>query len=140
MTILPPRSLRISPGSAWEQIRSVVEEFPSFEITPTQIEVFGISPVVYVGVGSGRDALVRLHDLLNRGALEFPEPFPYYPHITLAQEVTRDQLDELCQLARQRWADCPARSPFRVEKATFVQATADTRWVDLADCRLAPAR
>jgi 2'-5' RNA ligase len=138
VTILPPRSLKVSPAAAWEQARSVVERFPSFEIVPLEVEVFEARPVVYIAVGAGRAELIRLHELLNVGALECEEPFPYHPHITVAQELTRDRVEELARCARRKWAGCPHEAPFRVESVTFVRATVDNRWIDLFGCDLAP--
>lgn len=136
ITILPPRALEVSPETAWRQIEPVVRGFPVFEITPTEVEVFEASPVIYIGVGAGWTELIRLHELLNTGQLESAEQLPYHPHITVAQELTRDRLEELSEVAQQRWGEYHHRSPFRVDSVTFEQATAGNWWVDLARCSL----
>lgn len=137
VTILPPRPLLVSPEEAWEAIRPLAEAFPSFEIAPAEVEVFEASPVLYIGVGVGRDELLRLHERLNCGCLEFAEPFSYYPHITLAQNLPRRQLEDLFPVAQRRWAEYSGKAPFRIRTVTFVQNTFDNLWVDLAECSLA---
>jgi len=137
VTILPPRPLLVSPEEAWETMRPLAEGFPSFEIAPAEVELFEASPVVYIALGAGRDELLRLHERLNCGCLEFPEPFFYHPHITLAQDLPRQQIEELFPVAQRRWAKYSCKAPFRVRTVTFVQNTSNNLWVDLAECSLA---
>jgi len=68
--------------------------------------------------------------------LEFTEQFAYHPHVTLAQELKPDELDELVAVARARWAELALDKSFRVEKIAFVQNTRRNEWIDLAECAL----
>jgi len=140
LTILPPRPLLAGPEEAWRQIGSRVAEFPSFMIEPKEVEIFDVSCVIYIAIGAGFPELQRLHGCLNTDSLEFPEVFPYYPHITLAQELAPEQITGVWELARRRWAEFPHKQPFPAETATFVQSTARNEWIDLAECRLGKRR
>jgi 2'-5' RNA ligase len=136
ITILPPRPLLVGPEAAWRQICLRVAEFPCFIIQPREVEIFDVIPVIYIAIGAGFPQLQRLHHCLNTDSLEFPEVFPYCPHITLAQELAPEQITEVWELARRRWAECPVKQPFPVETVTFVQNTSRNEWIDLVDCRL----
>jgi 2'-5' RNA ligase len=80
--------------------------------------------------------LRRLHEALNAGALKFQDPFPYHPHITLAQELPRERVPETGELARRRWREYRGPRGFRVEHAVFVQNTLNDCWIDLAEYSL----
>lgn len=137
VTILPARSLRVTPEQAWRLICERLAEFPAFEIEPGGIEVFENTTVAYIAVARGWDELVRMHDALSQGELWFPEPYSYHPHITVAQDFAPDQLWRIAEQARQRWAHFPHVRSFLVDAVTFVQAASDNRWLDLAQCPLA---
>jgi 2'-5' RNA ligase len=79
---------------------------------------------------------MQLHDILNRGRVSFEEPFRFHPHVTLAQNLTSDQVDELSEVARRRWAEYTGSRGFRVETVTFVQNTRWSGWRDLAETTL----
>jgi len=137
VTILPPRALSLPSEEAWRLIRERVTSFPAFEIEPDDVQVFESTTVAYIAVRKGWQQLVELHDALTQGPLWYAEPFPYHPHITVAQDFASDRLWQVAEQARRRWAEFPHRRSFWVDSVTFVQATADNRWLDLAACRLA---
>ncbi len=137
VTILPPRTLSVTPEYAWRRICEQLADFPAFEIEPGDVEVFENTAVAYIAVGKGWQELIRMHAALSQGELWFPEPHPYHPHITVAQDFAPDQLCEIAARARRRWAEFRYPRRFPVDTVTFVQATADNRWLDLAHCRLA---
>ena len=58
-----------------------------FDVELTEIGIFPVTNVVYVEVGEGAAELERMHRAMNTGPLGFKEPFPYHPHVTLAQEI-----------------------------------------------------
>jgi len=136
VTILPPRPLSASPEAAWETIRELARQFAPFEIQLGAIEVFPVSDVIHVAVAQGRDELKKMHDAMNIEGLKFPEEFPYHPHITLAQELKIDEVDELVHVAHQRWEESSDPQIFRAEKIVFVQKTRQNLWVDLGECDL----
>jgi 2'-5' RNA ligase len=136
VTILPPRPISSSTEQSWSVIRNLVPTFSPFEVEMSQVEVFPVSDVIYVNVGRGREQLRQMHDALDINGLRFQEPFGYHPHVTLAQELKPDELDELETVARARWAEFPHSKSFRVEKAVFVQNTRRNEWVNLGECTL----
>ncbi len=137
VTILPARSLSLPPEEAWQLIRDKAEAFPAFEVETGGIEVFENTFVAYVSVRKGWDELLALHDALSQGPLWFAEPYPYHPHITVAQDFDPALLWEIAEKARRLWERFPYSRKFVLDSLTFVQATSDNRWLDLAYCRLA---
>jgi hypothetical protein len=80
-----------------------------------------------------------LHAAMNSGCLTFDEPFAYHPHITLAQEIPGDQASSVRERARQMWEAWDGPRSFLANRATFVQNTLGSCWVDLAEYTLGPA-
>jgi len=136
VTILPPRPVSSSPGAAWDLIRWFAPQFAPFDVELTSVEVFPVSDVIYVNITLGTEQLTQMHAAMNADGLRFSEAFPYHPHVTLAQNLQPDQVDELTHVARARWAECSYAKTFRVDKAVFVQNTRKNGWIDLGECRL----
>lgn len=136
ITVLPPRCVKPPIEEAWAEFREAAGGFQPFTIELTHVEVFQVSDVIYVAAGTGRDQLEHMHQALNHGHMEYQEPFHYHPHVTLAQNLTSDQVDELSVVARQRWAEYTGDRTFRVEALTFVQNMGGNRWLDLAAVEL----
>ncbi len=132
VTILPPRSLSATPQAAIEAVRSRIHEFAPFEHEAAQVELFSETDVVYLRLGRGRQELLQMHQAMNVGPLAYKEPYPYHPHITLAQDLTHEQSIELGELARRRWSEYPYQRMFTVESLAFVQNSARKLWFDLA--------
>jgi 2'-5' RNA ligase len=139
VTILPPRPIVTSPKEAWEVIQRIAPQFPPFEVELESVEVFPVSDVIYIKLSAGIEDLQRMHKALNINGLSYQEPFPYHPHITLAQDLRTDELDELASVARARWAEFSFSKKFRVEKVVFVQNTRLGEWLDLGECSLGHA-
>ena len=135
-TILPPRPLTSSPETAWEAIRGLAPQFAPFEIELSSVHVFPVSDVIYISISGGSAELKRLHEAMNVDGLKSKEPFAYHPHLTLAQDLKPDEVDELTRVARARWAEYPFARSFRGEKVVFVQNTRRNEWVDLGECQL----
>jgi len=136
VTILPPRPISSSPGAAWDLVRWFAPQFAPFEVELTGVEVFPVSDVIYVNIGRGSEELAKLHATLDVNGLRYPDAFPYHPHVTLAQNLQPDQVDELKHVARDRWAECTIPKTFLVDKVVFVQNTRRNEWIDLGECRL----
>jgi 2'-5' RNA ligase len=132
VTILPPRPLEITPEQAWSYIQSRIQEVPPFEVELTRVEIFDVTQVIYLAIGAGSEELKRLHALANTGPVAFAEPFPYHPHITLAQQLPPEEVAKAYEVAVRRWAECPYERRFSVETITFVQNSDENRWIDLA--------
>lgn len=132
VTLVPPRPLPVPPEAAFRQVCEAVEDLPAFELQATELNVFPVTNVVYIEIGLGRQTLMDLHERLNRDAWSFDEPFLFHPHITLAQELPPDRVEEAATLARKRWDAYPYSRIFPVDTVTFVQGLAGNRWIDLA--------
>jgi 2'-5' RNA ligase len=136
VTVLPPRPLQAKAEAAWRQVREASAGFQPFEIALGAVEVFPVSDVIHIGLSAGGGQLRAMHNQLNRGCLAYPEPFAYHPHVTLAQELKPDQVDEFREVARRRWAEFTSGRAFRAERVTFVQNSRRNVWVDLGECHL----
>jgi 2'-5' RNA ligase len=77
----------------------------------------------------------ELHDRLNRGGLEFKEPWPYMPHLTIVKMDTVEEASKVVEIARQRWKTYKDARSVRIESLTLVKGTGE-RWVDLANVSL----
>lgn len=133
ITVLPPRPLSIGmPDSAWRELNDSLNGFPPFRVELSSIEVFHGTNVIYLAVGAGFRELEGMHQALNRGPLQFVEPYEYHPHVTLAQELSPEQVEAAAARARSRWRDFPYSHSFTVDHLTFVQNTKENRWEDLA--------
>jgi 2'-5' RNA ligase len=136
VTILPPRPLCASPKMTWDFIREMARQFTPFEIALGAVDVFPVSDVIYINITTGSEVLKPMHDALNGNGLRRQEQFQYHPHVTLAQDLKSDEVDELVTVARTRWEECPFAKTFRAEKLYFVQNTRCKEWIDLGECSL----
>jgi len=136
VSILPPRPLTASPAEAADQIRASLMPFAPFELDMPKIGVFEQTSVIFCEVGQGREELIELHDVMNKGALAYDEPFEYHPHITLAQGFEPQLLREMYELALRRWNEEAPAPRVLIENVTFVQNTAGNVWIDLDECEL----
>jgi 2'-5' RNA ligase len=136
VSLLPPRPLAVDWRLASDQARALADRWVPFEIELTGIAVFPVTDVIYIELGTGAAELRRMHGALNAGLLKFQDPFPYHPHITLAQELPSELAPSAGELARRRWREYPGHRGFRVEQAVFVQNTLNNCWIDLAEYTL----
>ena len=138
VTVLPPRPLSGTIEEAIETIRTRLPEFSPFEIEAGEVVIFPVSDVVYLSIREGSERLRQMHPAFNAPPLEFKEGFPFHPHITLAQNLTHEQAEELATVAKSRWAHYPYPRVFTVESLAFVQSTDKNLWVDLEHFQLEP--
>ena len=136
VTILPPRPVSGDLGEVVEHARTLVTGFAPFDILAGDVAMFPSTDVIYIGIQQGEAELRELYRALNRGPLAFQEPFPYHPHITLAQDLPPDRVQQLYALACNRWAGFSHSRRIRAERACFVQSTVECTWVDLAEFKL----
>lgn len=135
VTVLPPRPVVASPQQVLEKLRQIVPSFAPFRVEIIGVEIFPVTNVVYGEVGEGREELLEMHDRLNRDVLQYDEPFKYHPHITLAQNLSPEEVEHTYKLALATWRELPYRS-FTVDTLWWVQNTLENRWLDLADYEL----
>lgn len=136
VTILPPRPLSADGDIAGDSLRPRIKSYAPFTIEINDIDVFAVTAVVFAEIGIGRADLRRIHGELNSGLVHYQEPFPYHPHITLAQNVEEAVVPEVYQLARRRWQEARLPKRFIVDKMHFVQNTVRNRWIDLMSYEL----
>jgi 2'-5' RNA ligase len=133
VTVLPPRPLACGlPETAWNDLNDALNGIPPFRVDLGSIEVFEDTNVIYLSIGAGYRELEQMHAALNHGPLQFAEPYEYHPHVTLAQQLSKDQVEVAAALARRRWREFPYSHSFTVDRLTFVQNTEENRWADLA--------
>ena len=140
VTILPPRPLLGFSGEtsdqaiaeAMEQLRVRLQEFPPFKVDFGEIEIFEGTQVIYVSIQNGFTELERMHAALNTGRVAFQEPYPYHPHVTIAQELAREDVHNAAQFARWRWSEFKHARSAWIDRLTFVQNTLENCWTDLA--------
>ncbi len=136
VSVLPPRPLNVDWQRASAHARAVLEACPPFEVELSEVHSFPVTGVIYLAVSAGAAELQRLHRTMCKGPLFFDEPFPYCPHVTLAQEIPQDRARETEEIARRSWMEFRGDRRFRVERAVFVQNTVQDHWVDLAEYEL----
>jgi 2'-5' RNA ligase len=140
VTILPPRPLLKYSGEgsgqaaaeAMEQLRMGLQEFPPFKVDLGEIEIFEGTQVIYVSIQNGFAELERMHSALNTGRVAFQEPYPYHPHVTIAQELASEDVHNAAQFARWRWSEFKHSRSVWIDRLTFVQNTLENYWTDLA--------
>jgi 2'-5' RNA ligase len=131
VTVLQPRPISSDASAVCEGIREWVSEIQAFEIGTSSVEVFENTGVIYLALDSGGSILERMHRGLNANGAKFPEPFPFHPHITLAQGVAEADWTRVLERAKALWSDYAGARSFRVDRFHFVQNTAVNLWIDL---------
>jgi 2'-5' RNA ligase len=110
-----------------------------FEITMGDVESFvPATPTVFIRVAYGAYRMRELHDHINRNGLEFCEPWPYMPHLTIVKADTCDEAQRIVSLARERWEHFEGRRKILIDSITFVKGNGE-RWVDLVPVPLGKA-
>jgi 2'-5' RNA ligase len=135
VTVLPPRLLA-QPQAAADQALQGSAMFAPFELELGRIAIFQATDVIYLELARGASELREMYRSLNGGELAYKEPFPYHPHVTLAQGLLPEHVELLHQTAVRRWAEFAHARSFRAERVTFVESTDCISWVDLAECSL----
>ena len=133
LTVLPPRVLGTPVEQLSARLTDVASRLAPFEVELGEVEVFASTGVVYLGLASGSEPVRHLHQKLNGGALEFPEPYAFHPHVTLAQDVPADTEHLVEMLARLRWAQYDGPRSFRVESLSLVENISLGRWDTLSE-------
>jgi 2'-5' RNA ligase len=136
VTILPPRPLYYDLADTVQKITDDIKGVAPFRIDLGQIEIFEASRVIYLGLARGASELRRLYRALNCGCLTYAEPFPYHPHITIAQDLLREDAAKTARLAEEKWEKYPGPRDFTVSALSLVQHVAPSIWADVAAIQL----
>ncbi len=133
LTILPPRPLDGTEGSALEILERICGEQEPFHVTLGSVETFvPVTPTIFIGVDAAASQMTDLHRKLNTEVLRFQEEWPYIPHLTIAKMTTEQQAREAFEIAHERWDQYQGSRRVLLEKLTFVREDAQNCWVDLA--------
>ncbi len=133
VTLLPPRLLRANCSTLIQELEKRSRLLPPFQVTLGEIEYFETTRVIYISIERGWKQILESHELLAEGLFAFEEYYPFHPHMTLAQDVRGDTFEEVLDLARRRWQDCPYSRSFEVRNLTFVQNVDPNRWDTLSE-------
>jgi len=136
VSLLPPRPLAVDWAVASNQVANILRDWAPFEVELTGVRTFAVTDVIYLELGSGASELRRVHQAMNTGPLEFQEPFVYHPHITLAQELPHEKVEDTGEMARRLWEEYTGPRSFSADLATFVQNSLGNAWIDLAEYSL----
>lgn len=131
LSLLPPRPLNVSSAEAESQIHSSSRTTRPFVVRIDSVAVFPKTSVVYLELSAGMHELSSLHDRLAVGAFEFDEPFPFHPHITLAQNFEAETVRERFELAKRKWQEYTGPREFLLDRLVFVQNSSTNCWTDL---------
>jgi 2'-5' RNA ligase len=93
--------------------------------------VFPRTSVIYLEIEAGYSQLEDLHRQLATDALSFDEPFPFHPHITLAQNFEIGTVEERVKQAQLQWDAYLGPREFLLDRVVFVQNSANNCWIDL---------
>jgi len=124
VTLLPPTAMRSDALPAVEEhLLEVARRHEPFVMHLRGSGTFRpISPVVFVPLVQGIGECERLEAQVRTGPLLRDVSFPYHPHVTVAHEVSEEQLD----LAFEELAGYDAR--FRVWGFTMFEKGRDNVW------------
>ena len=149
VSLLPPRPISSSQTDAWKQIARMSNQTERFRIELGDVQIFPETSVIYIGLAKGSEQLFQVHHKLNQDTLHNKEPFPYHPHITLAQKFPSKDLPRLREIATSEWKNCRLTRGFDVDVITFVQnlqlpgfdqhGQPENQWIDLDSCSLSAA-
>lgn len=132
VTLLTPRPLAHPTWALIDELRRETAKLSSFEVELSELEVFPVTNVIYVSIGRGRREIVEMHDRLARDMFSHKEPYPFHPHITLAQEIPEDSVNEVFARACARWEAWNKPRAFSVDELVFVRNVNMRGWEDLS--------
>lgn len=97
VTLLPPTAV---PGVGLAEIEAhlagVAARHPRFPIELTRVGTFRpVSPVQFLEVTTGAGECAALAASVRSGPLACDLAFPYHPHVTIAQQVSDEALNDI---------------------------------------------
>jgi 2'-5' RNA ligase len=132
VTILPPRPLNGTEQEAMAVLSEVCRAAVPFDIAMGDVETFiPVTATVFLRVARAAYRMRELHEKLNRGCLQFHEPWPYMPHLTIVKMDTVEEAQKVVEVARARWRAYRDTRSIRIGALTLVKGSGE-RWLDLA--------
>jgi 2'-5' RNA ligase len=137
ITVLPPRPLQGTEEEAVAMLRELGARTAPFHVELGEVASFlPITPTVFLRVCHAGYKMRELHDLLNRQGLEFCEPLPFMPHVTVAKLDDAECAARVLEVSRQRWEQFSGSHVVLVHRLSFVRGSGH-QWTDLAEIELA---
>lgn len=131
LSLLPPRPISASSAAAEKQILNVSRITQPFVVKIGDVAIFPQTAVIYLELLSGQRQIADLHDQLSTGAFQFNEPYPFHPHITLAQNFDIETVKERYEQAVAAWEAYTGPREFLLDNVVFVQNSVTNCWADL---------
>lgn len=133
ISILPPRPLMGIETEALETLEELCRDANPFEVGLGEVESFAPrTPTVFVRVAHAAYRMRELHDRLNSGPLEYEEPWPYMPHMTIVKMPDLKQAEDALLTAQERWTNYAGPRLVRIEQLVFVRGSQESGWADVA--------
>ena len=136
VTLVPPVNVAVERlDAAIEIVRRAAAGCPALRLALGPVLTFWPdTPVVYLAVGGDVDAVGRLRGALSRGPFDRPQPWPFVPHVTLAEDVQPDLILPVSRGLGGFHADVG------VEVVHVLREGDDRVWSPIADARLGGGR
>lgn len=132
-TLLTPRPLTLPAGEIVGQLREACADQEPFDIEIHAARTFWpASAVVFLSFSAGAQRLEQLHNKFNSGALSYATPFPYVPHVTIAQELHPSTVSSVLDDVSKQWSIFQGERSFRVESFFLVEQVSKNSWRNLA--------
>jgi 2'-5' RNA ligase len=141
ITLLPPRALKLPVETVSRQARTVLRQFPPFDVELSKVRRFSETKFLYLDLGEGSSLIHDLHDALNKGDLADSEEFEFRPHLTLGGPVSPGALDSAQQQAEITWGGEHCAPRFTIQEVVFLWLSPDSaqgEWRRLWTQRLSP--
>jgi 2'-5' RNA ligase len=133
ITVLTPRPLIFPQDELVESLRKRCTYREPFEISIEGVATFWPSTgVVYLSISKGFEQIADLHRELNVADLRLSEPYPFIPHITLAQGLDEARTQAVLAAVSREWSVYDGEKSFRVETLCLVQQAEAHSWLNLA--------
>lgn len=124
ITLLPPTALpAVGLDAVVEHLTFVASQGSPFRVRLEGVGTFRpVSPVVFVQLRQGMAESALLERLVRSGPLERDVTFSYYPHVTVAHELSEPELDA-AELALEGYS-----ADFEVPGFSLFERAADGWW------------
>jgi 2'-5' RNA ligase len=116
ITLLPPRPLKLPVENVSKQARTILSQFPPFDVELSKVRRFAETNFLYIDLGEGNSLIHDLHDALNQGDLADSEEFEFRPHLTLGGPVSAAALDSAQERAEVTWSGEHCAPRFTVQE------------------------
>ena len=133
VTVLPPRPLIFPPDELVDSLRKRCTYREPFDVAVEGVGTFWpANGVVYLSLSKGFEQILELHKILNVSDLRHAEPYPFVPHITIAQGLDEARTQAVLAAVSREWSDYDGERSFRAETLCLVQQVEAHSWLNLA--------